>query len=210
MDLTLRRFTFYTLGILILTFGIALTIQSRLGTSPFDALLVGLYRSFGLTIGSWEIVVGFFMVLCNALGEKRRPEYLALLTSLITGLGIDMWMFLLADWVQPETIIGQSVCLAIGLIAGGLGIAINLQANFAPNPMDRSMQVVRNLTGLNIAISRALISIVLVLLAFMFNGPIGVGTILAALFTGVFIKFFMPYVEQFDKKHTNSQESLSS
>lgn len=150
------------------------------------------------------------MVLCNALGEKRRPEYLALLTSLITGLGIDMWMFLLADWVQPETIIGQSVCLAIGLIAGGLGIAINLQANFAPNPMDRSMQVVRNLTGLNIAISRALISIVLVLLAFMFNGPIGVGTILAALFTGVFIKFFMPYVEQFDKKHTNSQESLSS
>ncbi|MEW9670478.1 YitT family protein [Ammoniphilus sp. 3BR4] len=209
MELILRRFTFYTLGILILTFGIALSILSNLGTSPFDALLVGLYRSFGLTIGSWEIVVGLLMVICNALAEKRRPEYLALLTSFITGIGIDLWMYLLADWLHPITILSRTICLVMGMVVGGLGIAINLQSNFAPNPMDRSMQVVRNLTGLNFAISRALISIVLVLLAFMFGGPIGVGTILSALFTGVMISFFMPLVA-LDKKRTNSQERLSS
>lgn len=209
MELILRRFTFYTLGILILTFGIALSILSNLGTGPFDALLVGLYRSFGLTIGSWEIVVGLLMVICNALAEKRRPEYLALLTSFITGIGIDLWMYLLADWLHPITILSRTICLVMGMVVGGLGIAINLQSNFAPNPMDRSMQVVRNLTGLNFAISRALISIVLVLLAFMFGGPIGVGTILSALFTGVMINFFMPLVA-LDKKRTNSQERLSS
>jgi len=48
---------FYVSGIIIMTFGIALTIRSLMGTSPFDALLVGLFQTFGLTIGRWEIVV---------------------------------------------------------------------------------------------------------------------------------------------------------
>ena len=34
------KYVFYVLGILILTLGISFTIQSDLGTSPFDALLV--------------------------------------------------------------------------------------------------------------------------------------------------------------------------
>ncbi|RXT03884.1 YitT family protein [Ammoniphilus sp. CFH 90114] len=208
--MNLRRFTFYTLGILILTLGIALSILSNLGTGPFDAVLVGLYRSFGMTIGSWEIVLGLFLVLCNAVAEKRRPEFLALLTSFITGIGIDFWMYLLGDWLLPETIQSRIFLLAMGMVIGGLGIAVNLQANWAPNPMDRSMQVVTKLTGFNFAISRALISIVLVFIAFIFSGPIGVGTILSTLFTGVIINWFMPFVERLDKKPNHSQQSLSS
>jgi uncharacterized membrane protein YczE len=209
MDLTLRRFTFYTLGILILTFGIALSIRSNLGTGPLDALLVGLYRSFGLTIGRWEIIIGLFLVLFNAIAEKRSPEFLALLTSFITGIGIDLWIYLLGDWLYPETILSRIIFLVMGMVIGGLGIAMNLQANCAPNPMDRSMQVVTNLTGFNFAISRALISIVLVFIAFIFSGPIGVGTILSTFFSGMIINLFMPFVERLDKKSNNSQQSLS-
>ncbi len=36
------KFIFYVIGILTFTLGISFTIQSDLGTSPFDALLVGL------------------------------------------------------------------------------------------------------------------------------------------------------------------------
>src|SRR5690625_1768616 len=111
---------------MILTLGITLTIQSTLGTSPFDALLVGLYRTFGLSIGSWEIVVGATMVLSNAVAEKKRPEYFALLTSLITGIGIDSWLFLLQNWIVPETWIGQSISLTFGIIFTGLGVAAYL------------------------------------------------------------------------------------
>jgi uncharacterized membrane protein YczE len=58
MRLILKKFMFYVVGILILTLGIVFTIQSKVGTSPFDALLVGLYRTVGFTVGSWEIVLG--------------------------------------------------------------------------------------------------------------------------------------------------------
>ncbi|MFD2925891.1 YczE/YyaS/YitT family protein [Halobacillus naozhouensis] len=199
MHATIRRMTFYFLGIIILTFGIALTIQSRLGTSPFDALLVGLFRTFGLTVGSWEIVVGLTMILFNALAEKRRPEYLALLTSLMTGVSIDAWLFAIDGWAVPETLLTKATCLGIGVVTSALGIAINLQADFAPNPFDRSMLVVRNLTGWNVSVSRAAISIVLVLLAALFNGAIGVGTIIITFLSGVLIHLFTPYVSRADQ-----------
>ncbi|WP_082234423.1 YczE/YyaS/YitT family protein [Halobacillus massiliensis] len=194
-----QRTLFYICGIIIMTLGIALTIHSQLGTSPFDALLVGLFRTFGLTIGSWEIVVGFSMILFNAIAEKKKPEYFAVITSLVTGLFIDVWVFSTQSWIHPDTLVTQFICLGFGIFFAGLGIAINLQADFAPNPFDRTMLVVKNLTGLNVSISRALISLVLTIIAFVFNGPIGVGTVIIMLFSGILIHFFMPYIARLDQ-----------
>ena len=60
------KYVFYVLGILILTLGISFTIQSDLGTSPFDALLVGLSLNVGLTVGSWEIIIALLLICCNS------------------------------------------------------------------------------------------------------------------------------------------------
>lgn len=201
---------FYLIGIIILTLGIVLTIQSALGTSPFDALLVGLFNTFGLTVGSWEIVVGFTMIICNALAEKKRPEYFALLTSFFTGVGIDFWLFTLNDWLIPTTWIGQSVCLGLGIILTGIGVATYLQSTIAPNPMDRSMLVISSLTGWSVSSSRILISIILVVIAYLFNGPIGIGTLINALFSGMLIGFLLPYTEKIKIKYEKPRDNLAS
>ena len=187
---------FYFCGLLILTLGIALAILSALGTSPFDALLVGLYRTFGLSVGSWEIVVGFIMVLGNALLERVRPEYFALITSFVTGIGIDSWLFLLRLFGEPQTFAGQWIYLVLSIVLTGVGVAIYLQSKVAPNPMDRSMLIVAKLTRLNITYSRAIINVFLVLLALLFSGAIGIGTLLNALLTGAVIHFVLPYMER--------------
>lgn len=183
---------FYFVGLIVLTLGIAFAVNSSLGTSPFDALLVGLFRTFGLTIGSWEIVVGLSMVLGNALLERKRPEYFALITSFVTGLGIDSWLFVLNMFGAPDTYIGKWIYLALSLVLSGLGIAIYLQSQVAPNPMDRSMLIVSKLTGMSVTYSRVLINIVLVILALFFGGAIGIGTLINALVTGAIISFFLP------------------
>lgn len=184
---------------MILTLGIALTIQSTLGTSPFDALLVGLHRTFGLSIGSWEIIVGGTMLLCNALAEQKKPEYFAFLTALITGIGIDSWLFALQDWIVPQTWGGQTICVALGITLTSIGIAIYLQSQFAPNPMDRSMLVLSKLTGWSISKARVWINIILVITAFFFGGSIGIGTLANALFSGMLIGFFYPYAHTLRK-----------
>lgn len=191
---------FYFIGLIILTLGIALAVQSQLGTSPFDALLVGLYRTIGLSIGSWEVVVGFSMIIGNALIERKRPEYFALITSVITGIGIDTWIFITGHFITPQTWMTQSVCLIFSLLFTGLGIAIYLQSVVAPNPMDRSMIVISDLTGWGMTASRAAISVVLVIIAFFFDGAIGIGTLANAVLVGMIIQFLIPPFEQMRNK----------
>ncbi|MRG85926.1 YczE/YyaS/YitT family protein [Salinibacillus xinjiangensis] len=189
-----KSFLIYFIGIVVLAFGISLMIRSQLGASPYDALLVGLYRTFGLTIGSWEIIVGAAVVLLNAIASKSRPEYLAMLTSLITGIGIDTWLWLFGDWLIAEHILEQSLLVLLGTLFTGIGIGIYLESSFAPNPMDRSMVILTDKTGWSFSKSRAIISIVFVIVAFFFDGAIGIGTLLNALLTGVIIQWIRPYV----------------
>ena len=184
---------FYLIGLIMLTLGIALSVLSMLGTSPFDALLVGLFRTFGLTIGSWEIVVGFIMVMGNALVDRKRPEYFALITSFVTGIGIDSWLFILNFWNLPETFIWKWLFLLFGIIFTGLGIAIYLQSEIAPNPMDRTMLIISRITGWNITYSRAAINLLLVITAFFFGGSIGIGTLINAITVGMIISCFLPF-----------------
>lgn len=194
------RMMYYILGIVILTSGIALTILAKLGTSPFDALLVGLYRTFGLTIGSWEIVVGLSMIIFNSIAEKRAPEVIAIFTSLLTGVGIDFWVHVFSDWVAPNSMLAQSMVFALGLIISAFGIAVNLQADFAPNPFDRMMLVVKKLINRSVSFSRALISIVLVIIAAFFGGAIGIGTLIIALISGFVIHQFMKGMNRLDQR----------
>ena len=190
---------FYLFGIIILTLGISLAVLSMLGTSPYDALLVGLFRTFGLSIGSWEIVVGLAMILGNALAERKRPEFFEFITSIVTGVGIDSWLFILKFFITPDALFGQWICLILSVIFTGIGIAIYLQSEVAPNPMDRSMVIVSKLTGWNVIYSRALLNIILVITAFFFAGAIGIGTLLHAVFTGVIINLFLPYMTRLRK-----------
>lgn len=186
------KYAFYIIGILLLTLGIALTIQSNLGTSPFDAVLVGLTRSVGLTVGSWEIILAGLMIGCNSFLIRKRPEVLGLVTAIITGIGIDLWLFLLGYLVTPELWTSKAVCFSLGLIVMGIGTATYLHTNFAPIPVDRLTLILKELTRTNLFFSRTLIYLLFLILAIMLHGPIGIGTILTVCLGGLILNFFMP------------------
>lgn len=190
------KYIFYVVGILLLTFGISLTIQSDLGTSPFDALLVGLSKSVGLTVGSWEVIIALIIVGCNSLLQKQRPEVLGLLTALITGIGIDMWLFLLHNLVTPELWYSKVIFFGIGLGIIGLGTATYLQTNFAPIPLDRLTFIIQKLTRTNIFLARTFIYLVFLIMAMIFHGPIGIGTLLTVCFGGLLLNYFMPVTKK--------------
>lgn len=66
------KYIVYILGIAILTFGISFTIRSDIGTSPFDALLVGLSMRIGLTVGSWEIILAVILITLQRLINETK------------------------------------------------------------------------------------------------------------------------------------------
>ncbi|MDR7236476.1 putative membrane protein YczE [Neobacillus drentensis] len=202
------KYVVYVLGIFILTLGISFTIQSGLGTSPFDALLVGLSINVGLTVGSWEIIIALLLIGCNSFLKRQRPEFLGLLTAFITGIGIDMWLFLLHNLITLELWYSKVVYFGIGLVVIGLGTATYLHTNFAPIPVDRLTLIIQELTGKNIFLSRTFIYLVFLIMAMIFNGPIGIGTLLTVCLGGLILNYFMPFTKRvLDRILTHSSTS---
>ncbi|MCR8929066.1 YitT family protein [Priestia megaterium] len=202
------KYVVYAGGILLLTLGIALTIQSSLGASPFDALLVGLSLNVGLSVGSWEMILASVLICVNALLSKQKPEVLGLLTAFITGLGIDVWLFLLESWAPFEIWYSKLCCFGIGLIIIGVGTSAYLHTNFAPIPIDRLTLIIQKLVKTNLFLARTLIYFTFLLAAMILNGPIGVGTLLTVFLGGVLLNFFMPITKRaLDCILTNSRIS---
>ncbi|MFS0655964.1 YczE/YyaS/YitT family protein [Bacillus sp. 179-C3.3 HS] len=195
-SLSKAKYVFYIVGVLLLTLGISLTIQSNLGTSPFDALLVGLSVNVGLTVGSWEVIVALILICCNAFLKRKRPEVLGLVTAFITGIGIDMWLFLLHNLITPERWLSKLICFGIGLVVIGLGTAIYLQTNFAPIPIDRLTLIIQELTRTNMLFSRTFIYLLFFIMAIIFSGPIGIGTVLTVCLGGLILNCFMPITKK--------------
>ncbi|MFK2827065.1 YitT family protein [Bacillus sp. B190/17] len=200
--LSKTKCTFYILGILILAFGIALTIQSQLGTSPFDALLVGLSKTAGLTVGSWEIIIAFILIFCNSFLKRQRPEFLGLLTSFITGISVDLWLFLLNHLITPELWYSKLVCFGVGLIVMGLGTAIYLHTHFAPIPVDHLTLIIQELTNMSMQFSRTVIYLFFLMSAIIFNGPIGIGTVITLCLGGAILNYFMQIIQSLES-HTS-------
>lgn len=203
------KYVCYVLGIFILTLGISLTIKSNLGTTPFDALLVGLSKNVGLTVGSWEIIIALILICCNSLLKRQRPEVLGFLTALITGIGIDMWLFLLNGWITPELWYSKVVCFSIGLVVIGTGTAIYLHTNFAPIPIDRLTLIIQELTRTNIFFSRTFIYLAFLIMAILSNGPVGIGTVLTVCLGGLILNYFMPVTKKV-LDHVLTHSSTSS
>lgn len=203
------KYVFFFVGILILTLGISLTIHSDLGTSPFDALLVGLSVQVGLSVGSWEIIIAFLLLCCNSLILRRKPEVLGLLTALVTGIGIDIWLFLLHSWTVPELWLTKWAYMVIGLILIGLGTATYLLTHFAPIPLDRLTLIVQELMRTNLFVARTCIYLIFLGLALILKGPIGMGTILTVCLGGFILNIFMPLIKRILERFIHQSSSWS-
>lgn len=192
----MKRFLFYVIGLFILTAGVTLTIKSDIGAGAWDALNVGLSDTFGLTVGSWVIIVGIILIIINAFLMKAWPDFLALITIVVTGLFIDFWLItVFENWQIQDVFVAYAVFVA-GMILIALGIAIYLQAKFAVIPIDGLMLAIHSKTGLSIRTSKTVGELLALLAAVLFSGPIGVGTIIITFGIGPLVQFFYPTFEK--------------
>ncbi|MDQ0245471.1 putative membrane protein YczE [Bacillus fengqiuensis] len=194
-----ERSLFFTIGLLILTMGVALIIKSGLGASAWDALAVGESNMFGFTVGTAVFVNGIILIFINAALLKKKPEILAAATIFVIGALIDFWLLIVFKTFSPQGLISQSTSLVSGILTMGVGIAIYLQAKFPASPMDTLMVAIHTRFGLNLRTSRIISEGFALTLAFLFQGAIGVGTIIVTLTLGSVVQYFYPRFEQLFK-----------
>lgn len=190
------RFLFFTVGLLFVSLGASLTIISDLGAGPWDALSAGLSSAFGLTIGSWVFIIAIIMIMVNALIQKVRPDFFAIITGLLLGSSIDFWMYTFFENTVFESGIVKLVILLGGIFILAIGIALYIQASLSPNAIDNFMISLHKRFGMKLMYAKLAGEIIALFLAAFVAGPIGIGTFIIALFIGPFVQFLFPFAKR--------------
>ena len=181
---------FYIIGLTFLSLGISLIILADLGAGAWDAMYVGLSENLGLSVGTWIFIVGILLIFVNALLLKERIDVSAVIPVLGVGFLIDFWLlFVFANFQVPMLAI-QLAMLGGGVAVIAVGIACYLQSKIARNPMDTLMIAIQTITGKSMAVSKTMMELGVLIIAFLLGGPIGLGTIFVTLMIGPMIQFF--------------------
>lgn len=177
-----------------MSLGISMTIKGqRLGISPWDVLHVGLYRNFGLTIGTWGILTGLIIVLTTAAVMKQWPKIGTWINMVLLGLFIDLF-----NWLLPEfsTLWGQTIIYVIGVVVLSYGVGIYVSPNMGAGPRDSLMLILAKKWGISIKVIRTGIEVLAGIIGWLLGGPVGVGTVLIALLSGQIIQIALPQCQK--------------
>ena len=190
-----KRMVIFTVGLLVMSFGIVLLIQANLGSAPWDVLNIGLFNQLGLTIGSWTIIVGFFVLFLSAILSKTIPQLGALLNMFLVGLFIDL--FLLIPFLEtPSSVIGREGMFLLGLVIMGYGMGLYISANLGAGPRDSLMIVLANKLRWSIPSTRLMMEAFVLTIGWILGGPVFWGTVVYALLIGRIAGWSIPQCEK--------------
>jgi uncharacterized membrane protein YczE len=169
----------FVAGMLLLGPGIALTIDARLGLSPFDVLHQGIARRTGLSFGTVVILLGALILLLWI--PLPQPFGIGtVLNTLTVGLFID-----LALWIvpEPELLVSRALMLVGGIVVTGLGIGLYIGAGLGPGPRDGLMTGIAA-RGHALWLVRTAIELTALAAGWALGGTVGLGTVLFAFTIG--------------------------
>ena len=202
------RLGIYTLGLLILAFGIALAVNCELGVSPVSSLPYVVSLIFNVSLGTCTtIVYATYVLLQMVLLRKFQPALLLqLVFSTIFGWFVDWAKYVLGDFCLP-TYFGQLAMLAASIVLIGFSLVLYIDVKLAPMPAEGLVGCLADKLGrpfsqMKTAFDCTSVLVAAVLSLVFLGGLVGIreGTVLTALLVGkmmgVLRKFAGPVIRK--------------
>lgn len=203
-------------SLFIMTFGVALSVRSNLGSSvistiPFVFTLAGQDgMAPPLTIGEYTNLMNAIFVGLQILVLRRRfelPQLFQLVIGFFFGALLDLNMAL-TDILVCDTFLPQFLTQIAGCTILGFGIALEIRCNTVTMPGEGISVAFSRVTGLPFPKMKIIIDSTLVVIAvalgYMFFGRwmgnvVGIGTLFAMVYVGLVVKFLNPHLGWFDR-----------
>lgn len=196
-----KRYILFIISLFISALGVAITKHGELGVSPISSVANVLSYQFPvLTMGSWLIVWNCVLIIGQIMILRKKFELIQLLQvplSFLFGYFTDFGMFLVS-FIPADIYVVRLALVVIGVVVLGFGISLSVIANVIMNAGEAFVKAIADTTHKNFGnikiifdISCVTLAIILSLIFFNFT-LVGTreGTVIAAIFTGMVVKFF--------------------
>ncbi|WP_035075791.1 cytidylate kinase family protein [Maridesulfovibrio zosterae] len=217
MNMTKRTVTF-VLGVFIMAIGVTLSVKANLGVSAISCIPYIYSLKYNFTIGEFTIFMNIICILLQIilLRKKYSPVQLSQLVA-ITAFGycIDFSMYLLSGIDASSYLLQVAWCL-LGCVALAFGVFLLVKANLTYLPVDGLSVAIsdvfkKEFGKVKVGVDCSLASLGIVSSFLLLHKLEGIreGTIAAALFVGMMVKFFnakLPIVDRWLGNKTLEEE----
>jgi uncharacterized membrane protein YczE len=195
-------------GVFVLAFGAATLRVGQVGLDPYTAANIGIGAVLGLSLGVYQLIINLLILAVVFFLNKQYIGVGTVINMVLTGFFIDFFTWLYGQFFTITlNLFSQVILLILGVVIFTFGASFYMSAKVGNAPYDAIAPLIVDFTGAPYRIVRIGQDVFFVILAFVFGGPVGVGTVINAFFTGPLISFWNtsvsePLIEKSIKKHT--------
>jgi len=193
-----RKLLFYFGGLIIMTFGVAISVKSDLGVTPISSIPYTMTVVSGMDLGIATMIFSVFMVLVQIVLLRKQYKIVNLL-QIPVGIMFGAFLTLSGKAMNylptPEDSILKIILMLISTVFVALGVFLYVPAGFIPLAPEGFLLALSKITKLKFStakvisdVSMVFISLVTCLIAIHSLGSVGIGTIVAALLVGNEVK----------------------
>lgn len=174
------------IGLFVCSLGIIIIIKSDLGFSPWDVLHQGISNVTSLKIGQASILVGFIVITLDFfLGERIGSG--SILNIIFIGTFMDMILYFNIVPLGSSILIGIFM-MFLGILTLSVGCYLYISTGLGCGPRDALMVALTKKSKFSVGTVRNIIEISVLVAGYLMGGYAGVGTVITAIFTGIFIQ----------------------
>lgn len=207
----IARVVIYTIGLLILAFGVAFSVNSNLGVSPVNSLPYVISLIVEKKLGTCVTVVFISYILLQILILRKDFQWFNLaqiLCSTLFGKFVDFAKMVVGDFAIP-TYAGRLTMLAISIVLIAIGISMYMGVKLINMPMEGLTAAIASklsnakFHNVKVAVDCVAVGTGIILSFVFLGGLFGIreGTIISAMAIGKVIpyvnKVTLPMIQKF-------------
>lgn len=200
----------FVIGLIVFSFGISLSIKMQyLGLHPWDVLSVGLFDKIGLSVGTWNIMIGIMLIIVAFVLDRSYIKLGTFFNAILVGLCVDfyLWSGILPE---PSHLWLDITFMVIGIIIMGVGGGLYNAAKLGAGPRDGFMLSISDKTGYSIGRVRIVTETSVLVIGLLIGGPVFVFTFIFTFIQSPIFQFsylrFLKIREKIEKKLFGEQE----
>lgn len=193
-----------------MSLGVGLSIKSGLGVTPISSIPYSLTLASGVNIGITTVIFNVLLVFLQIPILKKRfnpKRLLQLINAFMFGYFTDISLWILSPMPDlPLDVNFTLLIVSMFLIAAG--ILIYMPANIAPLPGEGVVEAVslaydKRFSKVKVCFDTSMVVLSLIICGLFTSdilGSVNVGTILAAIFIGIIIRYLTELYEKITGK----------
>ena len=197
------------LGITFISFGAALSESMDMGLDPFTAMNRGASALLGFSLGNYQLVVNLIILAIVFFMKRSLIGWGTVFNMVLVGYQVDFFKSLFDNFfvVEEMSFIIRILITIAAILVFTFGVAVYMDAELGVSPYDAIAPLIVDKSGWKYTPVRIGQDLIIVVIALLVGGPVGISTFITGFFAGPLISFFSKKITKptMEKFQTSAQ-----